>query len=65
MYFFDSLDQSDISMLWIKALGATALISVTPVFILFFIPVQDANEKHQPLLKVLLAFASGGLLGQL
>lgn len=58
-----TLAERDLGMLWIKALGATALISVTPIFILFLIPVQDANEKHQPLLKVLLAFASGGLLG--
>ena len=49
-------------MLWIEALSATAIISVSPVFILLFIPL-DNTEKHEPLLKVLLAFASGGLLG--
>lgn len=50
---------------WLKAISATALISITPVFILFFIPVENANDdRHQPLLKVLLAFASGGLLGE-
>ena len=49
-------------MLWAQALGATALVSAAPVFILLLIPLEN-TEKHQPLLKVLLAFASGGLLG--
>lgn len=54
------------AVLWAKALGATALISVTPVFILLLIPVDNANDdRHRPLLKILLAFASGGLLGNL
>lgn len=48
--------------LWIEAITATAIISISPIFILFFIPL-DNTEKHQPLLKVLLSFASGGLLG--
>ncbi|CAL1547408.1 unnamed protein product [Lymnaea stagnalis] len=50
------------SGLWMKAIGATALISAAPVLILLFIPLENANE-HQQLLKVLLSFASGGLLG--
>lgn len=49
-------------MLWAEALGATFLISAAPVMILFFIPL-DNTEEHSPLLKVLLSFASGGLLG--
>ncbi|KAK6194784.1 hypothetical protein SNE40_000343 [Patella caerulea] len=49
-------------MLWIEALAATAIISVSPVFILLVIPLDNTSE-HQPLLKVLLSFASGGLLG--
>jgi len=48
--------------LWIHALGSTLLISAAPFFILYFVPV-DNSEAKQPLLKVLLAFASGGLLG--
>ncbi|KAL4219047.1 hypothetical protein ACF0H5_021630 [Mactra antiquata] len=48
--------------LWIEAITATAIISVSPVFILLFIPLEN-TEKHQPLLKILLSFASGGLLG--
>lgn len=39
------------------------LISAAPFFILFFIPLQSNTADQQPLLKVLLAFASGGLLG--
>ncbi|KAJ3608918.1 hypothetical protein NHX12_023446 [Muraenolepis orangiensis] len=49
--------------LWAQALGATMLISAAPFFILFLIPVQSNSDQHQNLLKVLLSFASGGLLG--
>lgn len=48
--------------LWIHAMGSTLLISAAPFFILFFVPL-DNTESSQPLLKILLAFASGGLLG--
>ncbi|XP_061477520.1 zinc transporter SLC39A7 isoform X2 [Rhineura floridana] len=49
--------------LWTYALGATLLISAAPYFILFLIPVESNTSKHQALLKLLLSFASGGLLG--
>lgn len=49
--------------LWTQALGATLLISAAPFLILFLIPVQSNSDQHQNLLKVLLSFASGGLLG--
>lgn len=49
-------------MLWAEAIGSTLLISVAPFIILFFIPI-DSTPESQPLLKVLLSFASGGLLG--
>ncbi|XP_075250738.1 zinc transporter Slc39a7-like [Convolutriloba macropyga] len=49
--------------LWLYALGSTTLISAAPFFILFFIPLQSNDAEFQPLLKVLLSFASGGLLG--
>ena len=48
--------------LWLISLGSTALISISPVVVLLLIPLQNAREQ-QPLLKVLLSFASGGLLG--
>lgn len=48
--------------LYVKALSSTLFISVVPFFILFFIPIDGTVEK-QPLLKILLSFASGGLLG--
>ncbi|KAA0203184.1 hypothetical protein HAZT_HAZT002124 [Hyalella azteca] len=50
------------SNVWLEAMTATLLISLAPYLILFLIPINNASE-HQPLLKVLLAFASGGLLG--
>ncbi|XP_026756924.2 protein catecholamines up [Galleria mellonella] len=48
--------------IYVKALSSTLFISVVPFFILFFIPIDGTIEK-QPLLKILLSFASGGLLG--
>jgi zinc transporter 7 len=50
------------SSVWFNAIMATLLISAAPFFILFFIPLDNSQEK-QWLLKILLAFASGGLLG--
>jgi len=50
------------STVWFNAIMATLLISAAPFFILFFIPLDNSAEK-QWLLKILLAFASGGLLG--
>ena len=43
-------------------MGSTLLISIAPFIILFIIPIDSSPEK-QPLLKILLSFASGGLLG--
>lgn len=48
--------------LWTYAFVSTALISAAPFFILFCIPLENARD-HASLLKVLLSFASGGLLG--
>uniref|UniRef100_A0A4W5RQW2 Zinc transporter SLC39A7 n=1 Tax=Hucho hucho TaxID=62062 RepID=A0A4W5RQW2_9TELE len=56
-------EKRDIVELWMQAIGATLLISAAPFFILFLIPVQSNTDQHQNLLKVLLSFASGGLLG--
>lgn len=48
--------------IWLHSIGSTLLISAAPFFILYFVPL-DNTEKMQPRLKTLLAFASGGLLG--
>lgn len=45
-----------------KAMGSTLLISAAPFVLLFFVPLDNTKER-EPLLKVLLSFASGGLLG--
>lgn len=52
----------DIMMIWIEAIGSTLLISAAPFFILFLVPLDNSKER-EPLLKILLSFASGGLLG--
>ena len=49
--------------LWWQAILSTLLISAAPFAILFFVPIESNAEAYQPLLKVLLSFASGGLLG--
>ncbi|KAG9472108.1 hypothetical protein GDO78_021230 [Eleutherodactylus coqui] len=59
----DSREKLDLVTLWTYAIGATLLISAAPFFILFLIPVQSNSSQHQSLLKLLLSFASGGLLG--
>jgi zinc transporter 7 len=52
----------DTFTLWMQAIGSTLLISVAPFFILFLVPLDNTKEK-EPLLKILLSFASGSLLG--
>lgn len=58
----EEVHSSDTATVWFNAIMATLLISAAPFFILFFIPLDNSAEK-QWLLKILLAFASGGLLG--
>ena len=48
---------------WLEPLLATALISAAPFLILFLVPLDSNKPENQPFLKVLLSFASGGLLG--
>lgn len=55
-------DSNEDYNLYISALSSTIFISIVPFFLLFFIPIDGTIEK-QPLLKILLSFASGGLLG--
>lgn len=52
----------DMFNIWLHSIGSTLLISAAPYLILYIIPL-DNTEKMKPRLKVLLAFASGGLLG--
>jgi len=47
---------------WLHAIGSTLLISAAPFVLLYIIPL-DNSEAMKPRLKVILAFASGGLLG--
>ncbi|XP_011506241.1 PREDICTED: protein catecholamines up-like [Ceratosolen solmsi marchali] len=47
---------------FVQAMGSTFIISMVPFLTLYFIPVGNTKEC-EPLLKILLSFASGGLLG--
>ncbi|KAL7034382.1 hypothetical protein ACKWTF_007939 [Chironomus riparius] len=53
---------TDTFNIWLHSLTSTLLISAAPFFILYLVPL-DNTEDMQPRLKTLLAFASGGLLG--
>ena len=55
-------EQRDTYSLWVHAIGSTVLISAAPFLILFLVPLDNTKEK-EPLLKILLSFASGSLLG--
>ncbi|PSN43425.1 Zinc transporter SLC39A7 [Blattella germanica] len=55
-------EPNDKYTLWTQALGSTILISAAPFLILFLVPLDNTKEK-EPLLKILLSFASGSLLG--
>ncbi|VDM30880.1 unnamed protein product [Hydatigera taeniaeformis] len=48
------------SQIWVDTIGAVVGISVAPFILLFLVP--DLNKRRE-LLKILLGFAAGGLLG--
>ena len=52
----------DLSDIFVRAMGSTLLISIAPFLLLFILPIDNSQER-QPFLKILLSFASGGLLG--
>lgn len=58
----DNVGKVDTYTLWAQAIGSTVLISAAPFLILFLVPLDNTKEK-EPLLKILLSFASGSLLG--
>uniref|UniRef100_A0A915Q287 Uncharacterized protein n=1 Tax=Setaria digitata TaxID=48799 RepID=A0A915Q287_9BILA len=49
--------------LWVYSIGSTLLISFAPFVLLSLIPLQANTPENEPMLKVLLSFGSGGLLG--
>lgn len=54
--------ESNASDIFVRAMGSTLLISLAPFLLLFVLPIDNSQER-QPFLKILLSFASGGLLG--
>ncbi|KAK3915220.1 Protein catecholamines up [Frankliniella fusca] len=59
---FEGTSPPSTSSVWFDAILSTLLISVAPFLILYVVPL-DGSAEREPLLKILLAFASGGLLG--
>lgn len=58
----ESLSATPVSSVWMDAIVSTLLISLAPFLLLYIVPL-DGSAEREPLLKILLAFASGGLLG--
>ncbi|NWZ29916.1 S39A7 protein, partial [Asarcornis scutulata] len=56
-------ERPDTLTLWLQTLGATLVISAAPYLLLFLIPLESNAPRHQALLRLLLSFAAGGLLG--
>lgn len=54
--------ETSTSSVWMDAIVSTLLISLAPFLLLYIVPL-DGSAEREPLLKILLAFASGGLLG--
>lgn len=48
---------------WQASFAATAFISIAPVFILLLVPIDGNTHSSSPVLKTLVSFAVGGLLG--
>ncbi|KRY31356.1 Mitochondrial chaperone BCS1 [Trichinella spiralis] len=67
--FFDAalelIPKDPTTRLWFMAIGSTVAVSLAPFLILPFVPLTGGvmNESNENLLKVLLSFASGGLMG--
>uniref|UniRef100_A0A8B9ELB7 Zinc transporter SLC39A7 n=1 Tax=Anser cygnoides TaxID=8845 RepID=A0A8B9ELB7_ANSCY len=59
----ETRERPDTLTLWLQTLGATLLISAAPYLLLFLIPLESNAPRHQALLRLLLSFAAGGLLG--
>ncbi|NWU91087.1 S39A7 protein, partial [Upupa epops] len=55
--------RTDTLTLWMHTMVATLVISAAPYLVLFLIPVESNAPRNQALLKLLLSFAAGGLLG--
>ncbi|VDN51654.1 unnamed protein product [Dracunculus medinensis] len=49
--------------IWVYSIVSTLIISIAPFALLVFIPLQSNAAENEPLLKILLSFGSGGLLG--
>ncbi|EFO23800.2 hypothetical protein LOAG_04685 [Loa loa] len=49
--------------LWVYSIGSTFLISFMPFVLLSLIPLKANTAENEPMLKLLLSFGSGGLLG--
>lgn len=56
------LSDEDYKEVIVKAVTSTLIISAAPFFALFFVPLDNTKECES-VLKILLSFASGGLLG--
>ena len=59
----DSSSERSKSEIWMFAVIATVFVGMAPIVILFFVPLGYGKSGEEDLLKTLLGFAVGGLLG--
>jgi len=57
-----TLDRSELEI-WIRAIICTCFVCCAPIPILYIIPLGNSKKNENKLLKILLSFAVGGLLG--
>ncbi|KAM6993449.1 zinc transporter SLC39A7 [Passerculus sandwichensis] len=53
----------DTAQVWLQTLGAALGVSLAPHLVLFFVPADSGSPRRRGLLRLLLSFAAGGLLG--
>ncbi|XP_062368265.1 zinc transporter SLC39A7 isoform X2 [Cinclus cinclus] len=55
--------RQDTAQVWLQTLGAALGVSLAPHLVLFLLPADSGSPRRRGLLRLLLSFAAGGLLG--
>lgn len=53
----------DTAQVWLQTMGAALAVSLAPHLVLVFVPADSGSPRRRGLLRLLLSFAAGGLLG--
>ncbi|XP_032942877.1 zinc transporter SLC39A7 [Catharus ustulatus] len=55
--------RQDTAQVWLQTMGAALGVSLAPHLVLFLVPADSGSPRRRGLLRLLLSFAAGGLLG--